>query len=260
MARLTRGQNAKIDHINDLVLVAIKQLDTYTDSKGITYDEQSAMAELLNMFKPMILKICSKWANYFDDKNHTLKSFDELLTDVNYWFIFYTKRQYIVDGEATYNKFIHDHINFRVRYIFESEIAYHKHLVFPDPDKNDEYDDSDQLNSVISRYSDKCDGTDFVSDIEDEESATYRKLLADKIVDIVDKCPSLNSRDRTIFKEVLCNGTYHCDIGARYNISRTRVVQILRRIKKQLYNAMENDQEVWDLINKSGININKWGE
>ena len=117
MARLERGVSDKIDRINDLVAIV-------KDDNSLSYDKSIAMEELLTMFKPMMIKVCDKWCKYFNDSSHKLVSFEELLSDAEYWFIHYTMNKYTIDGDATYNKFIKDHINQRIRYIYECHLRY----------------------------------------------------------------------------------------------------------------------------------------
>ena len=126
MARLQRGEDPKIDKINDLVAVAIN---------GNSVESNDALTELLKMFKPMMIKVCTKWSNYFNDSAHSIISFGELLADAEYWFVHYTMHKYTINGDATYNKFIKDHIDQRIRYIYECQLRYYKRLVFPDPNR-----------------------------------------------------------------------------------------------------------------------------
>ena len=140
MARLNRGDDPKIDRINDLVELCKCKND------------KDAMVELLNMFKPLILKICTKWSNYFNDSKHLIKPWDELVADAEYWFIKYTMEKYIIDGDATYNKFIKDHIDQRIRYIYECQLKYYSSTIFPDPNRHQE-DDGDSFDMVAYNYS-----------------------------------------------------------------------------------------------------------
>ena len=94
MARLNRGEDPKIDHINDLVATA--KDDNSSDRARV-----DAMSELLSMFRPMLIKVCDKWVKYFNDQSHTLVSFEELMSDAEYWFMWYTKEKYIINGDAT---------------------------------------------------------------------------------------------------------------------------------------------------------------
>ena len=140
MARLQKGENKTIDRINDLVAI-IKSSNCD--------DRNDAMVELLDMFKPMIISVCDKWSKYFNDTQHKIKPFDDLLSDARYWFIKYTIEKYVIDGDATYNKFIKDHIDQRIRYIYECQLKYYNKLIFPDPDKNQDSVDTDTFESVI---------------------------------------------------------------------------------------------------------------
>ena len=117
MARLERGESAKIDKINDLVAIA------KADDSSVEARDQ-ALTELLKMFKPLILSICKKWSEYFNDNRHNIKRFDELVADGEYWFIHYTLFKYEVDGAATFNTFIKNHLDQRIRYIYECELKY----------------------------------------------------------------------------------------------------------------------------------------
>ena len=149
MARLNRGEDPKIDHINDLV--AITKDDNSSDRA-----RADAMSELLSMFRPLLINVCDKWVKYFNDQSHTLVSFEELMSDAEYWFMWYTKEKYIIDGDATYNKFIKDHIDQRIRYIYETHLKYYSQTIFPDPIKHtdeNENDGLDQLELVAYNYS-----------------------------------------------------------------------------------------------------------
>ena len=124
MARLKRGDDPKIDKINDLVAI-VKYESIPADSSVFGIDRGDAMAELLAMFRPMMIKVCDKWCKYFDDTQHKYIPFDELMSNAEYWFIKYTIEKYIIDGDATFNKFIKDHINQRIRYIYECQLKYY---------------------------------------------------------------------------------------------------------------------------------------
>ena len=51
----------------------------------------------------------------------------------------------------------------------------------------------------------------------------------------------------------MCNGVTQDEMSKKLGISRTRVVQILRKIKYKLNIEMENDEEFWDLISQTDI-------
>jgi RNA polymerase sigma factor (sigma-70 family) len=247
MPRLLPGQDAKIDMINQLVA------DARSDDKCKSGE---GLMSLLNLFQPMMLKICKQWSEYFHDSNHTIKSFDELLADAQYWFIKYTLETYIPDGRATYNKFIKDHINQRVRYIYECEVKYFKKNIFPDPDMHGDNDDEDMFESVAYNYTSQHD-----NGIEDNMinkiTRDDRNELAHKIQALLDDTQYFNPREKTIFTEIVCNGVTHDEMGKRLNISRTRVTQILRKIKVKLYKLMENSQQIWDLIGNIDIKFDE---
>lgn len=241
MPRYQRGENEKIDHINDLV---------WNIKNGVNYEE--SFVALLEMFKPLLLKICSKWSKYFNDENHKIKRFDELMADAEYWFMKYTIEKYTIDGEATFNTFIKNHIDQRIRYIYECELKYYKNNIFPDPSKSGE-DDNDMYESIVYKYRSNTT-QDIESDIIDRDISESRILLANKIVELIN-LNIFNDRERLIFNEIMCNGTTHEEMGNKLNISRTRVTQILKKIKIKLYRLMESDQEVWDLVIKLDIDF-----
>lgn len=242
MSRLQPGENPKIDKINALVADA-KSGDRYVSEEGLRL--------LLEMFHPLILKICKKWSVYFNDEKHTIKPFDELVSDAQYWFIKYTLEEYEVDGPATYNKFIKDHIDQRIRYIYEREIKYFNRHVFPDPDKCSE-NNEDVLDDVIHRYSGDCNN--FEDDYMDKQIDDSRNELAHAILSLLDD-KIFSDRERLIFKEVLCYGFTHEAMGKKLGISRTRVTQILRKTKIKLYRLMEDNEQVWKLIGDADIII-----
>jgi RNA polymerase sigma factor (sigma-70 family) len=243
MARLQRGEDSKIDKINDLVAIV----------KGVQPGEyEESMQTLLNLFKPMMLKVCKKWSDFFESKGHRIKPFDELMSDAEYWFIKYTLSKYTIDGRATYNKFITDHVNQRIRYICECELKYYCNTIFPDQDRASD-DDDDMLETVIYRYS-SDDGSSLEDDYIDGVDREYRVELAHRIMELIDtgnQC--FNEREKLILKEILCNGKTHEQMGRDLVISRTRVTQILRKAKVKLYRLMDNDQTIWDLIQKTDI-------
>ena len=248
MARLQRGDNPKIDRINDLV-ATFKCKDNSKDERD------AAITELLSekMFRPLILKLCKKWSDYFDDSQHVIKPWDELISDAEYWFIHYTLEKYIIDGEATYNKFIRDHLDQRIRYIYECQLKYYSNTVFPDPDKNQE-DDRDPFETVVYNYSSTVSGEMSMEDNIIENMTTEKRAkLANRIIELVES-GCFNEREKKIFKEIMYNGVTQDEMSKRLGISRTRVVQILKKIKYKLKNVeMANDSEFWNLLLQTDI-------
>lgn len=250
MARLQRGDDPKIDKINDLVAI-VKDCNSSSD------DSNNAMEELLHMFKPMLIKVCNKWCQYFNDTKHLYSPWNVLLADAEYWFIYYTKEKYEIDGDATYNKFIRDHIDQRIRYIYECNIKYYTQNIFPDPDKNYENDDGDEFETVAYNYSSQLsDCSTMEDDVVDEIESDIRAKLAKRIVAIVNS-GSFSEREKTIFREIMYNGVTQDEMSKKLGISRTRVVQILRKIKYKLKVEMENDNEFWELITQTDIEFDK---
>lgn len=247
MSRLQPGENSKIDRINALVADA-KSDDICVSEEGLK--------SLLEMFNPLILKLCKKWSIYFNDGEHNIKRFDELVADAQYWFIKYTKEVYKIDGSATYNKFIKDHLDQRIRYIYECEIKYFNRHIFPDPDKvNDDNDDT--FDDVAYKYSDSC--TSFENEYADECINDSKNELVKVILSLLDN-DVFSYREKLIFKEIVYHGFTHESMGEKLGISRTRVTQILKKTKTKLYKLMEDNEQVWKLINESDITIEdgKW--
>lgn len=249
MARLKKGDNPKIDKINNLVA-------TFKDKDNPKDMRDAAIVELCEMFRPLILKICKKWSNYFGDNDHTLKPWDELVADAEYWFIKYTLEKYIIDGEATYNKFIRDHIDQRIRYIYECQLKYYSSTIFPDPDKHRE-DSGDSFDMVAYNYSSIIsNGTSMEDNIVDNIATEIRKELAKRIIELVES-GCFNEREKKIFKEIMYNGITQDEMSKRLGISRTRVVQILKKIKYKLKIEMENDPEFWNLLLQTDITFDQ---
>lgn len=247
MVRLQKGENKTIDRINDLVAI-IKSSNCD--------DRNDAMVELLDMFKPMIISVCDKWSKYFNDTQHKIKPFDDLLSDARYWFIKYTIEKYVIDGDATYNKFIKDHIDQRIRYIYECQLKYYNKLIFPDPDKNQDSVDTDTFESVIYNYSSNIsDQSSMEDDIIDRVSDDKRIELAQHIMHMVEN-GRFNDREKRIFIDIMCNGVTQDEMSKRLGISRTRVVQILRKIKYKLRQEMELDNKFWELMTQTDITFN----
>lgn len=242
MARLLPGENAHIDKINGLV---------YLVQHGTNDEASNSLQELLALFHPMILGLYTKWSNYFGDKDHAIIQFDHLMGECVYWFYHYTSTKYIIDGPATYNKFIKDHMDQRIRYIYETEIKYHSKLLFPDQYKDG--DDRDALDNVINKYSStSIDGPEV--GLMDKVKIDARSKIAARITELMD-CDTFNDRERTIFAEVIINEVTHEELGKRYGISRTRVTQILAKAKKKLYKKIGEDPLIWDLIGDADIDI-----
>lgn len=251
MARLQRGEDPKIDHINDLVATA--KSDDSSDKA-----RTDAVSELLSMFRPMLIKVCDKWVKYFNDQQHLLVSFEELMSDAEYWFIKYTQEKYTIDGDATYNKFIKDHIDQRIRYIYETHLKYYSQTIFPDPIKhnNDENVGLDQLELVAYNYSSDMQTKQRMDDeIIDQMEHDVRHQLATRILKLVEDSDLYTEREKYIFKETRYNGQSQEKVSKELGISRTRVVQISRKINKKLLNQMENDGEFWELITQTDINF-----
>ena len=178
-----------------------------------------------------------------------------MLTDAEYWFVKYTLEKYTIDGNATYNKFIKDHINQRIRYIYECQIKYYNGLIFPDPSRDTE-NDLDPFENVIYNYSSDVSGSSNMDDIiVDEMSTNTRKALANRILDLVDGSCNFNEREKVVFREVMYNGVTQDKMSKDLGISRTRVVQIIRKIKQKLKNEMEHDNEFWELLTQTDINF-----
>ena len=248
MSRLQPGEDTKIDEINALVA------DARSDDESVS---EEGLRSLLEIFHPLILKLCKKWSIYFNDERHNIKPFDELVADAQYWFILYTKDTYITDGSATYNKFIKDHLDQRIRYIYECEIKHYSKTLFPDPDKHSEHND-DIFDDVVHRYS-----NDYIGDIEgsymDEYTQDSKSQLVHTILSLLDN-KIFSDRERMIFKEIMYYGFTHESIGAKLGISRTRVTQILKKTKTKLYKLMEDNEQIWKLIDDADITIEegKW--
>lgn len=249
--RLMPGENPKIDKINALVL------DARSEDREISNDGITA---LLQVFKPMLLGLCKKWSQYFNDDKHYVKSFDDLMVDAQYWFTHYTLYVYTIDGLATYNKFIKDHVDQRIRYIYECELKYYSKNLFPDPNKNIDNDvTSDILEDVIHKYS-SSPGVDVEYDYINKSTNNSRIELAHYLLSLLNNQSIFSDRERLIFTEIMYNGITHDQMGIRLNVSRTRITQILRKTKNKLYKLMENNQHIWDLIDDGDINIEegKW--
>lgn len=244
MGRLERGENQTIDLINDLVYnVKHTSGDTYQDS----------FTTLLDMFKPLILSLCNKWANYFNDTSHTLKRWDELVADAEYWFMKYTIEKYTIDGSATFNNFIKKHLDQRIRYIYETELRYYSKLIFPDPSKDDELHDTNVLERVIHQYSSQVDVNVHSDDIINDDICMARIKVANRICELVNNSHLYTDKEKKIFNDVMVNGKTHNSVGEELNVSRTRISQILKKIKTKLYNQMNNDEVLFDLIYEADI-------
>lgn len=243
MPRFERGENETIDTINDLV----KNI-----KNGVDYEE--SFTTLLNMFRPLLLKTCSKWSKYFNDESHKIKRFDELLADAEYWFMKYTVEKYEIDGDATFNNFIKKHIDQRIRYIYERELKYYRDNIFPDPNKSADNDNDDAYESVIYKYKSDNMYNDVELSFIDKDISESKSMLVDKIKDLTNT-NIFNDRERLIFEEIMCNGTTHEEMSKKLNISRTRVTQIYKKIKVKLLRLIETNQEIWDLIIKLDIDF-----
>ena len=244
--RLQPGDNPKIDIINGLVVNALG------DDKELSNE---SLTKLLDMFYPMILKVCKKWSVYFNDNAHIIKPFDELVSDAQYWFMHYTLFKYDINGAATYNKFIHDHVNQRIRYIYECELKYFNRNIFPDPyrDNSGESDGMDALDIVIHNYSsevvnDVCD--DYLEDCANSSRDDLAHLVVSMLDDVV-----FNEREKEIFIKIVCHGKTHEELGESLGISRTRVTQILAKTKKKLYKLIGENDEIWKLLDDAGIEV-----
>lgn len=246
MARLERGESEKIDRINDLV-----QLATKSEDKEV---RDSSMTELLKLFKPLILSLCKKWSEYFNDNSHNIKRFDELVADGEYWFMYYTLYKYDVNGSATFNTFIKNHLDQRIRYIYECELKYFNKHIFPDPDRKSDTE-LDSFESVVYNYSSNSHSNGIEDDIISDHETADRKELAHKILNIIDSNGIFNERERMIFKSIICEGKAQKDVGDELNISRTRITQIMKKTKTKLYKLMNANEEIWELINKLDINF-----
>lgn len=238
--RLQRGDNPKIDRINDLVEMAQSDNDEIS-SYGLE--------QLLEKFHPMILKICSKWSSYFNDESHRTIQWDVLISDAQYWFIYYTKNKYTIDGQATYNKFIHDHMDSRIRYIYSKEIKYRSRHIFPDPDKNaDDDNGSDMLDNVVFNYSDAFDGDNMIDDIITEEKQETFDKLATILMGHINNTDYFSPRESSIFHECMINGRTHQEISVEMGISRARVSQIMNRIRTKITDIMLEQPEWWEVF------------
>jgi len=238
MARLLPGENVKIDNINRLVSL----------SHSMNPDEsKKALHLLLEQFKPMILKLCNKWSKYFRDDRHTIIQWDVLIGDANYWFIYYTTHKYTINGSATYNKFIRDHMDSRIRFIYETELKYRKQNLFPDPDKNGESGDSDMFEDVINRYASlNMVHEDMDMIFINRDDADNKSDICDAILTMVNDPNLFSDRDRVIFTECIINGRTHDSMGKELEISRTRVSQIMAKIRRRIRDTLSSKIDGWE--------------
>lgn len=170
-----------------------------------------------------------------------------------YWFYHYTRHVYIIDGRATYNKFIKDHMDQRIRYIFECEIKYHSNLLFPDPYK-DSVDNGNALDDVINKYASSTCDIGLEDGMINDNSMDARHKLANKLLSLMNS-DTFNDRERSIFIEVICNQVTHEQLGEQYGISRTRVTQIFAKTKDKLYKKIEADAEIWQMLDDADVAI-----
>lgn len=245
MPRLQRGEDPHIDHINDLVDQVRNPKDRQEFNDGFK--------ELLEIFTPLMYSVCNKWANYFNDKSHNIIRFDDLMTDAQYWFMHYTLDKYTVDGVATFNTFIKNHIDQRIRFIYEQELNYRKHNIFPDPDNNKTDDREDPFEQVVYGYS---SGNHTLIDDEyvNDDIKEVRHRLAERVLEL---CQSnyLNDREKIVLKEIMYNGITQEEMARRLKISRTRIAQVYKKAREKLYWLMNRDQQLWDLVIKGDIDF-----
>lgn len=237
VARLVRGENEKIDLINDLVSLV---------KTGSSEDRKYAEGKLIEMFTPMILSVCKKWSMYFNDDKHVIKPWDNIVADASYWLIIYTRDKYIIDGSATYNTFIKNHIDQRVRYIYECELKYCTKVIFPDPDKHADSDSGDSLENVIYGYCSSISNDEVSMDdmLIDSESDNKVLEVYNTIMDKIDS-DYFTDREKTIFKNCLIGDKTHQEIGAELGISRTRVSQIVGKLRKKICDMLDDNVKNW---------------
>jgi hypothetical protein len=235
--RLEEGANPKIDLINRMVVKA---------QSGTGMESNEGLCALLRMFHPMILGICKKWSEYFRDADHHIIHWDDLITDTQYWFYHYTCHVYTINGAATYNNFIKKHIDMRVRYIYESEIRRNESLVHPDPDKVTE--DCDNYDYVVHHYNTHME----YGDIDDGMLAEQHDADVHRLLDITLRYLNderyFTQKERDIFLSCMVNNQTHKMIGDRYHVSRTRVSQIMGKIKTKLYDIMYENPAYWEVF------------
>jgi Mor family transcriptional regulator len=245
MPKYTKGDNAHIDEINKLV----HQVKEGAEESNV------ALSRLIDIFKPMMLSTCAKWSRYFDDGTHKIISHSEIMADVLYWFYQYIMK-YNEDGKAVFNKFIKDHIDARIRYIYESTIKYYGKYVFPDPYLPEQTAD-DTFDMVLQKYAPSLLYED-IEDVDAEIAKMFksRSQLAERIILLLNNNYFLD-KERDIFIRVVCHGETHDMIANKYNVSRTRITQILRKVKRKLAVLIDDDQLCWDLIGMANITITK---
>lgn len=244
MPRLQRGEDPHIDHINDLVYQVKNPNNKQEFNDGFN--------ELLNIFTPLLYSVCDKWANYFNDKSHSIIKFNDLLADAQYWFMRYTLDKYTIDGVATFNTFIKNHIDQRVRFIYEQELNYRKRHIFPDPDR-DKDDRDDPFEQVVYGYSSGNHAL-IDDDLINNDIKEIRHRLAERVLEL---CQSgyLNDREKIVLKEIMYNGITQEEMARRLKISRTRIGQVFKKAQEKLYWLMNRDQQVWDLVVKADIDF-----
>ena len=244
MARLSSGENPKIDKINEYVRLV---------QQGNTDESNESLTTLLGLFKPLMLKLCKKWSDYFNNDNIKVKSFEDTMGECIYWFYHYTKSVYTIDGKATYNKFIKDHLDQRIRYIFECELKYHNKTLHPDSRDVENDNTSDIMDDIIYKYSSSTE-VSVLEKIELSEYQSTKSKLFQQICDILNS-ELYNDRERDIFWSITCNQYTHEQLGEKYGISRTRVTQILAKIKEKLYKGIEDNATIWQLLDDADITI-----
>ena len=248
MARLERGESELIDKINDLVAIA-------KSDKSTKDQRNEALTELLKLFKPLILKLCNKWSQYFNDDRHNIKRFNELVADAEFWFMKYTLDKYEIGGSATFNTFIKNHLDQRIRYIYECELKYYNRHIFPDPDRKSDNEDTDMFDSVVYNYSSSSHTVRIEDDIIEKIYSEDRTELAKLIINIVNTNQSFSERERDIFISIMCGKETQSDVGNRLGISRTRITQIMKKTKIKLYKLMDNNEDIWRLITKLNLDF-----
>jgi DNA-directed RNA polymerase specialized sigma24 family protein len=239
MSRMLPGENEKIDNINRLVSL----------SHSMNVDESKrALDSLLTQFKPMILKLCDKWSKYFQDDRHSMIQWDILISDAEYWFIYYTTQKYTINGSATYNKFIKDHMDSRIRFIYETELKYRKQNLFPDPDKNSasEGEGMDIFEDVINKYGARNmvhEDMDMV--FIDRDNRENKEEVCGAILTMVNDINLFTDREKLIFTECIISGHTHDSMSKQLGISRTRVSQIMAKIRRKINETLDDKIDGW---------------
>lgn len=196
MTERNQSSQARIDRINELV------------RRYKLEGDEDARIQLLEEFHPFLLKHSRRlYSMYYD-----IHPWDDVIHEAQ---IIFCKLldEFIIGGDAYFNVYMERKLPLRLRYFFTQEIEHRKRNFVWDNDKikeHSQFSTVDYADSLIDRLD------------------THKQFA--EIMRIMRDSNKINDREIDMLMKHVVHGKTHQEIAAEYNISRSRVSHIIRRV------------------------------